>query len=101
MKFSLLGFLRSLDEFGYPMSLTYKGLFTYQTLIGGILSIVMQVLVGVMIVNAAIEVYNVDKPTITSFERFIPLTDRQQLGPLRFNNYDYIMAFEVDVSIDG
>ena len=77
MKFSLIGLLSSLDEFGHPMSLTYKGEFTYQTLIGGILTIVMQVLVAIVIINAAIEIYNVNDPTITSFERFIPLSDRE------------------------
>ena len=101
MKFSILNLLSSLDEFGHPMSLTYKGEFTYQTLIGGVLSIIMQVLVAIMIINAVIEVYNVDEPTITSFERFIPLEDRNELGTFRFDDYSYVMAFEVEVDIDG
>ena len=101
MKFSILSLLRSLDEFGHPMSLTYKGDFTYQTLIGGVLSIIMQVLVAIMIINAVIEVYNVDEPTITSFERFISLEDRIELGAFRFDDYDYVMAFRVEIEIDG
>ena len=101
MKFSILNLLSSLDEFGHPMSLTYKGEFTYQTLIGGVLSIIMQVLVAIMIINAVIEVYNVDEPTITSFERFIPLEDRNELGAFHFDDYSYVMAFEVEVDIDG
>ena len=83
------------------MSLTYKGEFTYHTLIGGDLSIIMQVLVAIMIIDAVIEVYNVDEPTITSFKHFIPFEDRNELGVFRFNDYSYVMAFEVKVDIDG
>ena len=101
MKFSILNLLSSLDEFGHPMSLTYKGEFTYQTLVGGVLSIIMQILVAIMIINAAIEIYTVNEPTITSFERFIPLEDRIELGAFRFDDYGYIMAFRVEVEIDG
>lgn len=61
----------------------------------------MQVLVLVMILNAAIEVYRVDDPTITSFERFISLSERNDLGTLRFNEYGYVMAFRIEVETKG
>ena len=41
MSFSLRRILRSLDDFGHPITLTYKGEETYQSCLGGIITLVV------------------------------------------------------------
>ena len=77
MGYSLWSLLRQMDDFGHPMNLTFKGEVTYQTLIGGFLSIVVQVLTLVKIIQAGIEIYSVQEPKITSFKRFLSLSERE------------------------
>ena len=50
MGYSLWSLLRQVDDFGHPMNLTFKGEVTYQTLIGGLFRIVVQVLTLVKII---------------------------------------------------
>ena len=54
-----------------------------------------------MIFNTMVEIYYVNEPSITSFERFISPSDRQRLGSLRFSDYQYVLAFRVTVESDG
>ena len=41
MNFSLRRIVRSLDDFGHPITLTYKGEETYQSCLGGIVTLVV------------------------------------------------------------
>ena len=41
MNFNLRQFVRSLDDFGHPITLTYKGEEMYQSFLGGIITLLV------------------------------------------------------------
>ena len=40
------------------------------------------------------------EPSITSSEKFIPLSDRVSRGSLRFSDYNYVLAYRITVESD-
>ena len=72
MSFSLGRLLRSLDDFGHPITLTYKGEETYQTCLGGVITVVVSAFTMVMAVVKIQQVIEMSDPNITSFPR--PMT---------------------------
>ena len=65
MRLKLLKLLRRQDDLGHPISLTYKGDETYQTVFGGFLTLAVQLITMVLIITAAIEVLSMNEPQIS------------------------------------
>ena len=98
MKIKFLKTLRSLDDFGHPMSLTYKGEETFQTSFGSLLSIAVRILTLIMAMNAAIEVVMMYEPKITSLARPLSESDRNEMGELNFADYSLYLGVETLVA---
>ena len=97
MRFAPARLLSSLDDFGHPIRLTYKGEETYQTACGGALSVAVQVITLIMTVIALTEVIEMKDPKITSYARPLSASDRDELGDLNFEDFDYMMGFSVKI----
>ena len=65
MKFSLARFIKDFDVFGHPISVYYKGEETYQNMLGGILTVLVQILTLILVLNSAKEIWQMNEPTIT------------------------------------
>ena len=76
--------LRSLDNFGHPIQLNYKGNETYQSACGGLLTIAVQVITLIASISALTEVFGMKDPKITSFTRPLTEKDRDDLGVISF-----------------
>ena len=76
MGFSLRKFIRPLDDFGHPLSLTYKGQETHQSCAGGLLTLLVMVLTVMMALIKVQKVFTMSDPTIVSFAR--PLTEKMR-----------------------
>ena len=57
----------------------------------------MQVITLIMIIIALIEVIEMNDPKITSYARPLSAEDRDELGDINFDNFDYMMGFSVDI----
>ena len=67
--FSLFRMLRKFDDYGYPIRLRYKGEATYQSFLGGVLTLTVQVLTFIIVVIGLKKVLLMGDPNITSFPR--------------------------------
>ena len=102
--FSLLRFVRSLDDYGSPIELTYKGKTSHQTFMGGVCSLGVQVLTLIIVVIGVRKVLFMTDPNITSYARPVSAEERESLSQngLRFSDYDFNLALRVDViDLDG
>ena len=64
-------FLRNRDSFGHTIQLVYKGQGTYNSVIGGVLTLLVQVLTLVMIIQAMQDLFLMKDPMITNFEKHL------------------------------
>ena len=76
MKFSLIKLLRGRDAYGHPIGVNFKGDDHYQTLLGGVLTFVAQALTLVLCVRAVIEIFEMEDPSVTVFERLMQYEER-------------------------
>ena len=53
MKISLSKLVKTMDDFGHPINVTYKGEETHQSIIGGTFSVLVKVLTLILSVKAA------------------------------------------------
>ena len=95
--FSLLRLLRKFDDFGYPISLRYKGEKTYQSFVGGVLSLLVSFLTLLIVIFGMRNVLFMRDPKVTSFPRPVSAEERQSLAEngLRFDDFDFNIAFQV------
>ena len=84
MWFKFMRMLRSLDNFGHPIQLNYKGNETYQSACGGLLTIAVQVITLIASISALTEVFGMKDPKITSYTRPLTEEDRDDLGVISF-----------------
>ena len=89
-------FLRNRDLFGHAITLEYKGSDTYNSVIGGILTILVQVLTLVMVIQAVQELMLMQDPQIINYSKDVNTQEEiSELIPLNFGDYDYVIAFIV------
>ena len=98
MKFRFFNILRSFDDFGHPMSLTYKGEETFQTSLGGLLSIAVRVLTLIMAIKAAVEVFMMYEPKINSLAKPLSVDDRNEMGELLLSEHGLYLGLEAHVA---
>ena len=55
-------FLRNRDSFGHSITLVYKGRDTYNSVVGGILTLLVQALTLVMVIQAVQELFLMQDP---------------------------------------
>ena len=72
--------------------MTYKGRETHNTVVGGILTILVQIFTGVLIVTSFTEVFQMSDPSIVSFAKPLTTAEREELAPLSFDEYRYFIA---------
>ena len=69
MKFSISNLVRSIDLFGHPIKVNYKGKHEYSSLLGGLISILAYSLTLVLIYRAAEEIFMMEDPELTEFTK--------------------------------
>ena len=68
----LARFLRKRDSFGHAVQLIYKGNETYNSLFGGIVTLMVQALTLIMVIQAVTELASMEDPLIINYPK--PLT---------------------------
>ena len=94
MKVSFSNLLKSIDSFGHPIQVNYKGEETFKSQVGGLLSLLSLALTLVLVVRAVNEMVVMEEPTLKEFSKLLQLEDRNELVPVRFSDYDLIFMFE-------
>ena len=64
---SLSKLLKSIDSFGHPIQVNYKGEETFKSQVGGVLSLLSLALTLVLVLKAVIEMVVMEEPTLTEF----------------------------------
>ena len=78
------------------MKLEYKYRETYNSIFGGILTLLMKGLTMAMVVQAVLELVLMENPLITNFTKPVNSGDISYLIPFKFSENDnYILAFKV------
>ena len=90
----LAKFLHSRDIFGHRIDVYYKGRESFNTSLGGLLTIMTQSLTAVLIYKALFEVIFMEEPEIVSYSKPLTKDEKGDLSPLHFGEYDYVLAFE-------
>ena len=78
--FSLFRMLRKFDDYGYPIQVNYKGEATYQSFLGGMLTLLVNVMTLMIVVIGLKKVLLMDDPNITSFPRPVTAEERESLS---------------------
>ena len=89
----LLNFLISRDAMGHVFSINYKGADTFQTALGGVLTLIIQLLTLVSLLKLTIEMIEMSEPNIQSYERPLLLEEVLELGEINF--YDNRFVFGI------
>ena len=97
MVMKALKMLRSFDDFGHKIHVSYKGKESYQTFCGGFFTIVSRIIVLIAIIKAAEEVILMKEPQINSIERFQSIEDRDSIGEIRLSDLNYFIGIDVIV----
>ena len=94
MKVSFSNLLKSIDSFGHPIHVNYKGEKTFKSQIGGLLSLLSLAMTLVLVVKAVNEMVVMEEPTLKQFSKPLQMVDRKELVPVRFSDYDLIFMLE-------
>lgn len=84
--------IKKLDKFGSPINVNYKGQETYNTVLGGLCTLTVYVLSCVLILQASQEIIEMNDPIITDFSRPLPVSERENLVPINFDDYGLIFG---------
>lgn len=101
MRFSIKRFVRGLDDFGHPIQVNYKGEETFQSLLGSVLTIVVQVLTVINIVRAIKEITLMQEPQIESYEVPISVEEQMQNKSVSFAEMQFYFGVIVTVESDA
>ena len=93
--------LKSIDSFGHPIQVNYKGEETFKSQVGGLLSLLSLALTLVLVVRAVNEMVVMEEPTLTEFSKPLQMEDRKELVPVRFSDFDLIFMFIFEVVGDN
>ena len=86
------------DIFGHPMQMVFKGRESYNSIIGGIVTIIMQLLTSIIIIQALVEVLFMNDPKILSYPLPLSREDRIGLVPVLFHEFNYVYAVKVHIN---
>ena len=100
MRFSLQRLIRSFDDFGHPITLTYKGEETYQSCLGGLLTFFVSAFTLAMAATKIQSVVQMSDPIVTSFSRPLTLAMREDLGALSFKDHHFNIGYVVVIDDD-
>ena len=98
MKFQIGSFFKSIDLFGHPIKVNYKGQHDYKSLIGGVFSILAYSLTLVLIYRAVKEMIIMDDPVLTEFTKPLQISDRKELVPVIGSDYDFIFMVSPEIT---
>ena len=90
-------FLRGRDSFGHPVQVLFKGRETYNSVLGGFCTLLLQLLTAVMIYKAIEEVLLMNDPTITSFTKPLTTAARKDLIPVKLDDNNYVIAAQASL----
>ena len=96
---NFLRFLRDSDSFGHPVQVAYKGRETFNTYLGAFMSLIVKGLTLVLLANAALEVYLMEDPLITVYNRGLTKEQKAEMIPLSFSDYNYTIAYKFEYSL--
>ena len=65
----------------------------HQSVIGGLTSISLEILIFILFISAFQRVLTMDQPQVYSYFRFISLAEREDLGRLNLDNEGVFFAF--------
>ena len=82
-----MSFLLSRDMLGHDLSITYKGETTFNTKLGAFLSIAVQVLVLIQLIQLTIDMLQMNDPTILSYNRPLYEEEVSELGQINLNEF--------------
>ena len=86
--------LKNRDVFGQPIQLAYKGKDTYNTSIGGILTLLMQGLTVAYMITAITELVSMDDPILIDYQQ--EMSEEEKLNQaIDFDEMDYVLAFQM------
>ena len=85
-------FLRERDSFGHTIQVAYKGKTTHNSVLGGILTLVVKALTLIMLLRAVEELVFMRDPLVLNQTKPIPMADRADVVPIKFNEYEYVIA---------
>ena len=89
-------FMLNRDSFGHEMKLEYKQRETYNSVFGGILTLLVQGLTLAMVIQAIKELALMEDPLITNFTKPVNPDDISNLIPFNFKEKDnYNLAFQL------
>ena len=84
---SFTSLLLSRDMLGHPLSINYKGSATFKTILGAILSIGIQVLVLIQLIQLTIDMVQMNDPIILSYSRPLYEEEVNDFGQINMNEY--------------
>lgn len=82
----LMAFARSFDTFGNSIQINYQGNESFQTLGGGLFSLVLRLGMTAFLVAKVVEVYNYEEPQITSYTIY---ESREKAQPIELSNSSF------------
>ena len=100
VKFALAKFLKDCDVFGHPISVYYKGEETYPSVLGGVLTVAVQILTLILVLISVKEIWLMEDPTITQYAKPITMQNRKEIGDVNFADYGqhgYVIAIAAQV----
>ena len=64
-------------------------------MLGGVLTLVVKALTLIMLIRAVEELVYMKEPQVLNQTKPIPLADRADVVPLKFNDYKYVLAVKI------
>ena len=94
MPFSVGNQLRGFDTFGHPIHVNFKGDESYNTRMGGVLTIVVLGFTLTQIVISLLKIVTMNDPDITEFSKPLSAGDREEILPVEFGSYNFVFGFQ-------
>ena len=90
-------YLRGIDAFGHEIRVNYKGEESFNTALGGMLTIVVKALTLAMLVMAVQEMIVMEDPTVSVIERSLSEEEQQKLYDTNASEYDFVLVLNIRV----
>ena len=84
-----MSFLLSRDMLGHKIQINYKGNATFNTKLGALMSIFIQVLVLFQLIQLTIDMVQMNDPTILSYNRPLYIEEIDDLEKINFYDYKF------------
>ena len=95
MKFFKL--VRSVDAFGHDIKMNYRGEESYNSLLGGIITMGVYALTLVLVVRAVTEIIYMQDPSLTEYSKPLTLEERADWVPLSHKDFNFMIGFATTV----